>query len=366
MLSEFITTYRDAIIDKARAKLTARPWPTATPAELENGVPLFLTQLTATLDAERNKDSSSSAEMASTATLHGGELLALGFTVSQVVHDYGDICQAVTELAMEQNAPITTEEFHTLNRSLDTAIASAVTEFARITSESRSAEESERSGQVAHDTRDHLNTAVLAFEALKRGDVAINGSTGAMLGRSLANLRELVERDLSHVRMTAKHQRTERVSVGPFLDEIAVVGRLQAESRGLKFTIDQIDPAMGVMADAQILGSAVTNILNNAFKFTRAGGRVLLRASQKDNRVVIEVEDECGGLPDAQGDPFQAFGARRGTDRSGLGLGLSIARKAAVLHGGDVSIRNIPGQGCVVSIDIPAAAEAVPGPRTIA
>jgi hypothetical protein len=67
--------------------------------------------------------------------------LGLGFTVSQVVHDYGDICQAITEWAVEQNAPITTDEFHVLNRCLDTAIADAVTEHARITAASRSADE---------------------------------------------------------------------------------------------------------------------------------------------------------------------------------------------------------------------------------
>jgi hypothetical protein len=68
-------------------------------------------------------------------------LVGLGFTVSQVVHDYGDICQAITEWAVEQNAPITTDEFHVLNRCLDTAIADAVTEHARITAASRSADE---------------------------------------------------------------------------------------------------------------------------------------------------------------------------------------------------------------------------------
>src|SRR5436305_1625447 len=80
-------------------------------------------------------------------TGHGRDLLGLGFTVSQVVHDYGDICQASTELAVDQNAPITTIEFHILNRCLDTAIADAVTEHARITAEARSADEFERMGQ---------------------------------------------------------------------------------------------------------------------------------------------------------------------------------------------------------------------------
>ena len=98
------------------------------------------------------------------------------------------------ELAIEQNAPTTTDEFKTLNGCLDTAIAEAVTEHARLTAESRSTEGSERSGQIAHEARDLLNTAILAYQTLKRGAVAVNGSTGAVLGRSLMGLRDLVDR----------------------------------------------------------------------------------------------------------------------------------------------------------------------------
>lgn len=357
MLQEFITTYRDAIIAKARAKLTARPWPSATANELENGVPMFLTQLGDTLQGEETGNPSSPNAMRSTATRHGRDLLALGFSVSQVVHDYGDICQAVTELAVEQNAPITTEEFHTLNRCLDTAIAEAVTEHARLTAESRSTDDAERSGHVAHETRDLLNTAILAFETLKRGTVAINGSTGAVLGRSLMGLRHLVDNTLSEIRMTTDQQRRERVTVAPFLHDIAAAGRLQAEHRQLQFVAQPIDAELAVSADPQLLASAVTNLLNNAYKFTRTGGRVVLRARTEDRRLLIEVEDECGGIPESQGDPFKSFGERRGGDRTGLGLGLSIARKVVTAHGGEVYVRNMPGKGCVFTIDMPLAAE---------
>jgi signal transduction histidine kinase len=366
MLHQFITTYRDAIIAKSREKLTARPWPTASAAELENGVPLFLTQLSETLRQEATDTPYSPTAIGSSATRHGRDLLALGFTVSQVVHDYGDICQAVTELALEQNAPITTGEFHTLNRCLDTAIAEAVTEHARITAESRSTEEVERSGHVAHETRDLLNTALLAFEALKRGTVTINGSTAAVLGRSLMSLRDLTNSTLSDIRMAAKHQRRERVPVASFLNDIAVAGVLHAEYRGLQFVIERVDPALVVAADPQILASAVTNLLNNAFKFTRVGGRVVLKAHDKDGHALIEVEDECGGIPDSTGDPFQSFGDQRGGDRTGLGLGLSIARRAVRAHGGDIYIRNMPGRGCVFSIEVPLAAEGVPVPPAVA
>jgi signal transduction histidine kinase len=361
MLYEFVTTYRDAIIARAREKLTARPWPSASAQELENGVPLFLTQLSETLRSESTGVAYAQRAIGSAATRHGSDLLALGFTVSQVVHDYGDICQAVTELAIEQNAPITTDEFRTLNGCLDMAIAEAVTEHARITAESRSTEESERSGHVAHETRDLLNTAILAYQTLKRGTVAINGSTGAVLGRSLMGLRDLVDSTLSDIRIAANQQRRERVSVTPFLNDIAVAGGLHAESRGLQFAIEPGDPGWAVTADPQLLASAVTNLLNHAFKYTLPGGRVVLRARTVDDaRLLIEVEDECGGIPASEGDPFQSFGKRRGRDRTGLGLGLSIARKAVRAHGGDIHIRNMPDKGCVFIIDIPLAATDVP------
>lgn len=361
MLYEFITTYRDEIIARARQKLTARPWPTASEEELKNGVPLFLSQLSETLRSESTGTPHSEQAIGSGATRHGRELMALGFTVSQVVHDYGDICQAVTEIAIEQNAPITTDEFKTLNRCLDTATAEAVTEHARITAESRSSEESARAGHVAHETRDLLNTAILAYQTLKRGTVAINGSTGAVLGRSLMGLRDLVDSALSEIRIAANQQRRQRVLVAPFLDEIFIAGNLHAESRGMAFTVDPGERTWAVTADPQVLASAVTNLLNNAFKFTPAGGHVVLRARTNDEaRLLIEVEDECGGIPTTAGDPFQSFGERRGKDQTGLGLGLSIARKAVRAQGGDIHIQNMAGKGCIFVIDLPFAADDVP------
>ncbi len=364
MLHEFITSYRDPIIARTREKLTDRPWPLASTSELEFGVPLFLTQLAETLRLETTPTPFPQKAIGASATKHGRELRALGFNISQVVHDYGDICQAITEVAVEQHLPITTEEFHTLNRCLDTAIAEAVTEHARITGESRSTEEIERSGQLAHELRDILNTAVLAFHTLKRGTVAINGSTGTVLGRSLMSLCDLVDNTLSDIRIAAKIGRRERVLVADFLNDLAITGNLHAESRGVQFAIEQVDPGLAVEADPQLLASAVMNLLTNAFKYTAAGGHVVLRTRHEDGRVRFEVEDECGGIPDGADDPFKAFAARRQKDRTGLGLGLSIARKAVRIHGGDIYFRNLPGSGCVFVVDVPSAEE-TPAPLNL-
>jgi hypothetical protein len=146
MLHEFISIYRDAIIARTRKRLAARPWPSASPAELDHGVPLFLSQLTATLEGEMGASRFSANAIGASDAHHGRDLRELGFSVAQVVHDYGDICQALTELALEHSAPITTEEFHTLNRCLDTAIAEAVTEHSRVTVEIAFADQVERWG----------------------------------------------------------------------------------------------------------------------------------------------------------------------------------------------------------------------------
>jgi signal transduction histidine kinase len=357
MLYEFISTHRDDIVARTSQRVSRRPRPSVSIEELEYGVPLFLTQLTDTLRAEESPTPFPSDAIGSSAVRHGAELLAAGFNVAQVVHGYGDICQAITEIAVEQHAPVTVEEFHTLNRCLDTAIAEAVTEHARLTGQRRTDEEVERLGQAAHELRHLLNNALLAFHTLERGTAAVNGNIGAVLGRSLTSLRDLIDRTISEVRLGAANQQRERLSVAAFVDELAATGLLHSEYRDIRFTVASVDPALVLEVDPQMLTSAVMNLLHNAFKNTRIGGWVTLRAHAQKDRVLIDIQDECGGLPPHRADLFEPFGERRGRDRSGLGLGLSIARKAVRAHQGDIHIRNIPGEGCVFTIDLPLAAE---------
>ncbi|CAE6862664.1 hypothetical protein R69776_08090 [Paraburkholderia nemoris] len=142
MMHVFLTNNRDALIERCRAKVAQRPAREATVQQLQNGVPLFLDQLIRTLRMEQTSQpmdsrkisgpsggGASPSEVGKSAAEHGRELLTLGFSVDQVVHDYGDLCQAITDLAFERDAPFLIDEFRTLNRCLDNAIADAVTEF---------------------------------------------------------------------------------------------------------------------------------------------------------------------------------------------------------------------------------------------
>jgi signal transduction histidine kinase len=358
MLLAFIRKNRDELIRRSREKVRARSSPRATPEEIESGVPLFLTQFTELLSTTKqtHEEKPATAAIDTSATRHGNEMLRRGFTIAQVVRDYGDICQAVTELAGEQAAEFSTSEFHVLNLCLDNAISEAVTEYARQREQNLADEESERLGFFAHELRNLISTATMSFQVLKGGTVAIGGSTGRVHERSLTALRVLVDRSLAEVRLASGQHLKSRVLVAEFIEEIEVAAALDAKARNVDLTVAPVEYGIAVEADRQLLASAVANLLQNAFKFTHPRGHVSLRARKNANRVLIEVEDECGGLPPGKAeDLFRPF-ERRGGDRTGLGLGLAISRKSVGANGGEIQVKNLPGKGCVFTIDLPIAA----------
>jgi signal transduction histidine kinase len=348
VLHEFLASKRSDIIARAKVKVAARPAPRVTETELREGVPLFVDQLIQTLKGSALPD-----EMDAAATKHGNEMLRLGFTVGQVVHDYGDVCQAVTELAFELEAKITVDEFHTLNRCLDNAIAEAVTEYVRMREKSLTNEGTERVDALVHELRNCLTTAMLSFDILQTGRVPIIGSTGALHQRSLKGLNDLIERALAEVRLESTVVRRETFPLAEFIHEVAVDARMEAKGRRHELTIGPVEEGVRIEADRELLAMAVFNLLQNAFKFTRAPGHVWLRTRIANDRVFIDIEDECGGIPAGQAESlFRPF-HRGSRDRSGIGLGLSISRKAVLSNGGDIRMRNLPGKACVFTISLP-------------
>lgn len=362
MLHEFITLNRDAIIARCRAKVATRSIPPPSEAEINHGVPLFLDQLVEAL----RSGGPSSVEIDRSASLHGHDLLLQGFTVSQVVHDYGDVCQTITELAVETNAPIDTEDFRTLNRCLDEAIAGAVTVYERESQQrasTRHHEATERSnervGFLVHELRNLVNTAIIAFDVLKTGNVGVSGSTGAVLSRNLIALRDLVARSLDEVRTTTSAPVRTRIVVSEFIEEVEAAARalVAVDTRGLRLNVPPMEAELVIEGDRQVLAAVLGNLLQNAFKFTRHDGTVTLRVVATADRVLIEVEDECGGLPDASdAKELAPTFARRADDRTGLGIGLAFCRWGAEAHDGRLFARNLPGKGCVFTVDLPKAA----------
>lgn len=219
MLHEFLIQNREELISRCRSKATKRDSPAVTALELEHGVPLFLEQLVEALRCEETKPLSqrngavrssiktaAAAENSRTAALHGKELLRRGFTVDQLVHGYGDVCQAITELAGQENAQITVGEFNTFNRLLDGAIADAVSAFGQhhdASIEFRGSQElHDQMGTLADQLRDHVNIALKAFDAIKVGNIGMRGTTGSLLERNLLELRELIDKSIPEIRLS--------------------------------------------------------------------------------------------------------------------------------------------------------------------
>ena len=355
-LYDFITANNGEILSLARAKVGSRKWPSVSEDELESGLPLFLSQLAETLRLKATSEPFSPTAIGISAGKHGSELRAKGFTVAQVVHDYGDICQAITESAVAKAVAISAGDFQTLNLCLDNAIAGAVTEFSRQREEALGEGEVERLGYLTHELRNLLSTAMLSFAAVKSGKVAVAGSTGAIVERSLTGMRDLLDTTISELRLSAGTQELKTVSVARLVRDVQGPAALQAAQREVDLSFAPIPNDVMVRVDPQLFSSALFNLLQNAFKYSIAHGRVAVRGVCAAGRLSTEVEDECGGLPEGNAEAFfTPFGARRGKDRTGLGLGLNVSRKAVKTFGGDIRIRNLPGKGCIFTIELPVA-----------
>jgi hypothetical protein len=211
VLHKFLTANRQILIARCRDKVAKRFEPSESAAGIDNGVPLFLQQLVDTLQAEQHTHLRESADADPTpaptaigraAALHGAELLRRGFTVDQVVHDYGDVCQSVTALAVEQQTVISVDEFRTLNRCLDNAIADAVAAFgaAHAASVERRAEsQQQRLAAYAAEQRRLIDIAMKALTAIKTGSIAIGGATGTLLTQNLEKLSALTDQGLPEI-----------------------------------------------------------------------------------------------------------------------------------------------------------------------
>ncbi|HEX2567684.1 MAG TPA: HAMP domain-containing sensor histidine kinase, partial [Burkholderiales bacterium] len=337
-------------------------------AELPNGTRVLIQQLIDMLRLEADADPANRRgrmadfsraanaqtldEIDAAAAKHGSALLAHGFSVDQVVHDYGDLCQAITELASARKVSISAGNFRTLNRCLDNAIAGAVEEYAHqrdmlIFREDAQAMH-ERLGHIADDLRAQVECAMLASSAIKSGGVGAAGATGAALDRSLERMRDIIDRSLAEIRLSAgMTTRLERVAVADLISEIRVRSEHEAKARGCTLTVGGVNEDLAVRADRALLSSAVGKLLRSALKHTPPKGEVLLRTRATVTRVGIDIEDQCGGLPPEDGASLEQRAAdRRRSDHA-------LEMRAAEAAGGRLRLRNSPGRGCVFTIELP-------------
>lgn len=370
-MHDFLTNNRDELANRCRIKVGQRVGRSATEVQLREGIPLFLDQLIRTLQVEQTARPFDSrkisgpagggaalSEISVSAAQHGKDLLNLGLSIDQVVHDYGDLCQAITDLAVERDAPFEVDEFRTLNRCLDNAISDAVTEFSyqrdAVAANLSADESNKRIGIFAHELRNLLGTASLAFSAAKIGNLSLGGATGSVLERSLANLERLIADSIDDVKNFCKSGSIlESFSLAKFVNELYEVGALSSRTYGCGFHVPQVDPSLALNGARDLLLAAVSNLVQNAFKFTKPGTEVTLSAYSTGDKILMDIEDHCGGLSaEVISTMFLPF-AQHATDRRGMGLGLTIASKNVAANNGTITVHNLPGKGCVFRVSLP-------------
>ena len=355
MLHNFLEDNRVAILALAKAKIVETGPSRIQSDELDRGLPIFYVHLIAVLKRVAAGDTIGhyqlGEETSDAAERYGREAERLGYSVSQVVHTYGALCQSITEYAHDHRQEITPKEFHGFNFTLDAAIAEAVTEFFDVSERAKDANFDAQIGSLAHELRNPISNAIMALEAIRLGHVGVGGSTGQLLDRALQRMKELVERALDTSRST-REVHIGRVNLREVMDEVADAAKYNSQARSIALHID-VSGNINLDADPQQLTSAISNLVQNAVKFTKSSTSVWVRATRSNDRVLIEVEDRCGGLPPGAADNIFKPYVQKDDNKSGVGLGLFICRKAVDAHHGAVSVRDLPGVGCIFSIDLP-------------
>jgi signal transduction histidine kinase len=371
MMYEFLSNNRDELATRCRQKVALRPGRSATAEQLKNGVPMFLEQLIRTLVIEQSSSPMESrrisghagggltiSEMGTTAAQHGKALLTLGFSVDQVVHDYGDLCQAITDLAIERDAPFLVDEFRTLNRCLDNAIADAVTEFSYqrdfVNADRQAIDINERLGYFVQELRNHLATISLAFIAVKSGNLSLTGATGAILERNIFNLSELINSSVLDINDIGQQSAIlQSFSLSDFIDEAKSAAESGAVAKGSGFKVSTVDTELAISGNREMLLSALDNLLQNAFEFTHPGTEISLSAYALSDRILIDVRDNCGGLPAGAAESMFLPFARAGKNGIDSGLRLTVSKQSVEASGGTLSVRDLPDEGCIFTINLP-------------
>ncbi len=285
---------------------------------------------------------------------HASGPVASGYTLAEVVFSYGIISEAIAELAEKAEYVLSATEHTQVNRLLDNVIATAVSVFEGDLNRVRDLSEAQRIGTLAHELRNSLQSATISLEMIGSGSYGANSNTSDALQQSLQRMGELIDKTLTEVRLRVEPVvHLVDIALVEVISEIAVTAGFVARKKGISLVIQgQYD--LVVHADRQLLLAALSNLLQNAIKYSAANSTVRIVAQRHDDTVTIDVEDHCGGLPPGIAEEmFKPF-VQRSSDRTGIGLGLTISRKAIESCNGQLRVRDIPGEGCVFTVELPA------------
>jgi hypothetical protein len=342
-LFELLKATRDQLINNWGTRINNLVAAASLPhAELIDHMPAFVDELIQALypAAVPLPPAAAGAEQ------HGEQRLGLGFDVAEVVREYGMLHECILEIAAEARLAINRRDQLLLVKWLNAGIANAVSQYVKERDLELQRQSSEHLGFIAHELRNPLGSARLAFERLRRKELA-ESRTADMLDRGLRRTSEMIDSVLSQASLKmGVAPRLAPVALRPFLQEIEADAGAEAVNKGIEVKVSA--------PDFRLLRSAVSNLLHNALKFSHEQSTVVVSAGHAEGRVTIEVTDACGGLPPGKVEELFTPLVQRGHDRTGFGLGLGIALQAAEAHNGTIKVRDIPGKGCAFIVDLPS------------
>jgi signal transduction histidine kinase len=350
-LAEVLVEQRGEILARWKAQVSGSLHPEALPhLQLIDHLPAFLDEIAQALrDREGPEESRVAGE-------HGVQRLGLGFSLDGVVREYGALRDAILEVAKAHQVAVRDLELDVLFDCIITGIAEAVSEYQRQRDAELQRHMNEHFAFIAHELRNPLGSSLAALGMLERkGQLDLSSRFAQVLKRGLTRMHELIDSTLRSAQLATGIQlQREAVTLTALLEDAEFSAAASAEERGVALTF-HVDNDVTVHVDQRLVRSALTNLVRNAVKFSHEGGAVVVRARGSDERVVIEVEDSCGGLPPGAVQKAFAPFAQLGADRSGFGLGLAIAKQAADAHEGVIRVQDLPGKGCIFVFELPVS-----------
>jgi len=355
-LSRLLADRRVEILERWTRRIGEQVDKELSRGELWDHLPHLFDEVLAALRAEEGSSAEEVASNGSTASVaHGTQRLRVGFDLAQVIREYEILTECILDEVEAVGGSISTRAFRRVQALLNAGRAQAVAAYIDRRDVEMTRTHSQHVAFIAHELRSPLMSAFLVVTALRKKERPEDQWALGMLTRNLNALRELIDQVLTADRLAGQIQpRRESFDLRTLLEQVVAEAQLAAQQRHVEVAL-QAPEAMPFNGDQRLLRSAIDNVLGNAVKFTREGSAISVRARRNDGAITVEVEDGCGGLPQSNTtELFEPF-VQRGENRTGFGLGLAIVKQAIEGHGGRVSVRNIPGKGCVFSLELPDA-----------
>jgi signal transduction histidine kinase len=358
-LHEVLAAKSEEIVQRWKREVRGTLAPEAMPPlELVNHIPEFLDQIIAALRADEDVWASSHVpDGGSTAAGHGAQRLRLGFSLDSVVREYGVLRRVIVDTATEADAGMTPRELQVLLDAIIDGIARAVSEYSHRRDAELVRQANEHFAFIAHELRSPISSAMMAFELLKSTiELPSSRSVGA-IERGLHRATDLIDQTLQTARIASGVElRRQETTLKTLFDDVELGAISEAESKGVEIRV-LAESNETVLVDPRLVRSALGNLLRNGVKYSTSGGVVELRGNIANGRVMIEVEDCCGGLEPGKVEQAFAPFVRLESRESGFGLGLAIAKQAVDAHAGSIRVQNLPGKGCIFVLELPVGFE---------